>query len=156
MRALLLSVATALGAATAALYGCDRLENPQREYATVSEEVFRGGWVPKLLPPTATTIRVQHNLDTNEVWIRFKTGTPDFDPAKLGFRRIASESWPVEVRLPRYASWWFGSLHEFRSATVNLYSGTCGSEAQGAQVRSGHILLAAGEVYLWCGGAGAA
>ncbi len=156
MRALLLSVTTALAAATAALYVCDRLENPQREYATLSEEVFRGGWVPKLLPPTATEIRVQHSLDTSEVWIRFKTGTPDFDPAELGFRRIASESWPVQVRLPRYTSWWFGSLNQFSSSTASLYSGTCGSETQGAVVRSGHILLAAGEVYLWSSGAGAA
>ena len=156
MRAVLFFVATAVGASTAALYGCDRLENPQREYETVSEEVFRGGWVPRLLPPTATKIRVQNNLDTNEIWIRFSTGTPDFDPAELGFRRMAPETWPAQVRQPRYASWWFGSLNEFSSATVNLYSGTCGSEAHGAQVRSGHILLAAGEVYLWCGGPGAA
>jgi hypothetical protein len=156
MRAVLLSVATAVGAATAALYGYDRLENPQREYETVSEEVFRGGWVPRLLPPTATKIRVQNNLDTNEVWIRFSTGTPDFDPAKLGFRRMAPETWPAQVRQPRYASWWFASLTQFSSSTASLYSGPCGSEAQGALARSGHLLVAAGEAYLWCGSAGAA
>lgn len=112
--------------------------------------------MPKLLPPTATVVRVQHNLDTNEVWIRFKTGTPDFDPAKLGFTRIAPASWPVQVRRPRYASWWFGSLKQFSPSAASLYSGPCGSEIQGTLVRSGHLLVAAGEAYLWCGGASAA
>jgi len=29
----------------ALLYGCDRLENPQREYVAITDEVYLGGWV---------------------------------------------------------------------------------------------------------------
>jgi hypothetical protein len=156
MRALLFSIATAVVTAAGALYGCDRLENPQREYPTLTEEVFLGGWVPRLLPPTATAIRTQHNIDTNEVWVRFKTGAADFDPTKLGFSDTAQETWPTSVRQPRYASWWFSSLTQFKSSTARLYTGLCGNLSAGAPVRSGHMLVAAGEAYLWCGGESAA
>ena len=156
MHAVLLSVAATVGVTALALYGCDRLENPQREYAVLTEDVFRGAWVPRLLPTTATTIRTQHNIDTNEVWVRFKTGTTDFDPTNLGFHRTAPESWPAQVRQPRYASWWFSSLTRFKSSSASLYTGPCGALGTGAQVRAGYMLVVAGEAYLWCGGESAA
>jgi len=45
MRALVISLATTAGAMAALLYGCDRLENPQREYVAITDEVYLGGWV---------------------------------------------------------------------------------------------------------------
>jgi hypothetical protein len=156
MRALLISFTTAASIIAASLYGCDRLENPQREYAAVTDEVFLGGWVPSLLPPTATEIQTQHNIDTNEVWVRFKLGTPDFDPAELGFRKAEPGSWTVQVRQPRHASWWFNSLSQFSPNNATLYLGACQDTRTGVRARSGHMLVVADEVYLWCSSASAA
>jgi hypothetical protein len=156
MRALLISLATTAGATAALLYGCDRLENPQRKYVALTDEVFLGGWVPRLLPPSAIDIRTQHNIDTTEVWVRFKVGTTSFSPAEFGFRRVEPSVWPTQVRQPRHANWWFKSLSEFSARDATLYRGTCQDASAGAPARSGHMLVVAGDVYLWCGGAGAA
>ena len=156
MRALLTSITTVVGVIAASIYGCDRLENPQNEYARVNDEVFLGGWVPRLLPPTAREIRTQHNIDTNEVWVRFKLDTRNFSPAELGFRPLEPTSWPTEVRRPRHASWWFKSLSKFASSDPKLYLGACQPASSGVPARAGHMLLVAGEVYLWCSGSSAA
>ena len=151
MRALLPILVAIVGMPAAALYSCDRLENPQREYATLTDDVFLGGWVPRLLPPAATAIRTQHNVDTNEVWVRFKVGTPDFEPAKLGFRQVSAASWLSQVRQPRHASWWFKSLSKFPPRSAKLYVGACRDPGFSVPVRSGNMLLVAGEAYFWCG-----
>ncbi len=156
MRTLLLSFGTVVAIAAAALCGCDRLENPQSEYAALTDEVFRGGWVPKLLPPGATAIRTQHNIDTNEVWVRFKVGTAAFKPADLGFQQAAPDTWPSHVRRPRYASWWFTSLSQFPPGAAELYVGACRAPGATGPARSGHLLVVSGEAYLWCSGESAA
>ncbi len=69
-----------------ALVLTDRSENPTREYDAMSEEVFSGGWVPKALPADASGIKVQNNLDTNEVWVRFAFGSSSYSPSQFGFR----------------------------------------------------------------------
>lgn len=95
-------------------------------------------------PPNARQIRTQHNIDTNEVWVRFETNTPGFDPARAGFHLVEHSSWPSKVRPPRHANWWFSSLSEFTPGTAKLYVGSC-------QGSTGHMLVIASEVYLWCG-----
>ena len=156
MRALVLSLATTAGATAALLYGCDRLENPQREYVALTDEVYLGGRVPRLLPPSAVDIRTQHNIDTNEFLVRFKVGTPSFSPADLGYRPMEPANWPTQVRQPRHANWWFKSLSDFSPRDATLYVGTCQDASAGAPARSGHMLMVAGEVYFWCGSASAA
>lgn len=43
---------------------------PKYEDAANDGAVKRG-WIPEIVPKTATEIHEHHNLDTNEVWIRF-------------------------------------------------------------------------------------
>jgi len=147
MRRALVLLAAIVVFAAGLLYGCDRLENPQREFASVREEVFAGGWVPRILPASATDIRTQHNIDSNRVWVRFVRGSGEFNPEKLGFRRLRHEEWPATAVGPRYASWWFESLEKFRGNKAALYGGSCSSSE-----RAGYLLVAADVVYLWCEG----
>jgi hypothetical protein len=155
MRSLVLSIATASALIAAALYGYDRMENPQRQYAALTDEVFQGGWVPKLLPPTAASIRTQHNIDTNDVWVRFNLGTSEFNPIKQGFQLVPPAGWPKEAKRPRHADWWFSSMSEFSPGSAKFYTGDCSAGEVGAPRRSGHMLVVGGEVYLWCGGGAA-
>ncbi len=120
------------------------MENPQREHVALTDEVYLGGWVPRLLPPSAVDIRTQHNIDTNEVWVRFKVGTPNFSPADLGYRPMEPANWPTQVRQPRHANWWFKSLSDFSPRDATLYVGTCQDASAGAPARSGHMLMVAG------------
>ena len=145
MRPVLTILTALLLAVVGILYGCDRLENPQREFASVSSEVFAGGWVPKVLPASATAIRTQHNIDTNRVWVRFIPGSDQFDPEKLGFRRVQQSAWPSDPVKPRYASWWFDSLESLRGDKAALYAGSCNSEGH-----AGYLVVATGVAYLWC------
>jgi hypothetical protein len=153
MRALLLLLTSILALAGLTFYGCDRLENPQHEYSVFTEEIVRGGSIPRLLPQTAREIRTQTNMDTNEAWIRFKPGTSNYSPLDLGFRRVEPINWPADVRLPRHSNWWFNSLAQFHNSSAALYAGSCEKPGANAPARQGHILLVAGEVYVWCGAA---
>ncbi len=145
MRSFLIFLALAFLLIVAGFYGCDLLENPQSEYSVVTEEIYQRGWIPRLLPANARQIREQHNMDTNEVWVRYKTITPDFDPTGFGFRLVEHGSWPSEIRRPRHANWWFSSLSQFAPGDAKLFVGACHKS-------TGHMLVVASEVYLWCEG----
>lgn len=61
--------------------GCtDRIESA---YASMDEAVAAGaverGWVPGFLPSSSTQIREIHDLDTNEVWLRFNYSREDHE-----------------------------------------------------------------------------
>ncbi len=88
------------------LAGCDLLERPLRTYASYAEAraqgaVGPGKWLPELLPESATDIREQHDLDTNESWLSFS-----FTPGELdqppGCRPTTSSKLAT-TRTPR---WW--------------------------------------------------
>lgn len=40
--------------------------------AKASGVVGKGKWVPPILPPSASDIHERHDIDTNEVWIKFR------------------------------------------------------------------------------------
>lgn len=152
VRKLAVIVAAVLLAGGALLY-MDHSENPQREYAALSEEVFAGGWVPRVLPSDATNIKVQTNLDTNEVWVRFRIGTGQYKPETFGFRAVEPSQWPVEPRAPRYNSWWFDALSDFTTGSARLYVGRCIGPEVGRLTQQGRLLIASGEAFLWCASA---
>ena len=82
---------------------------PESHYPTFAAAVADGavarGWVPDMLPADATDIREMHDLDTEEVWIRFTSGA-----AALGdMARACAEVGALEVAWPRGTrrlSWW--------------------------------------------------
>jgi hypothetical protein len=106
-------------AVTVMLIGCR--ETQVNIYSSATEARAHGaierGWVPRLLPPSATIIREKHDMDTNECWGRF-----DFkanDRSGLAFMVTPAER-AVEacVRDPG-VSWW--PLHGSPSQTFQTY-----------------------------------
>jgi hypothetical protein len=85
--------------------GCSRFERPEASYASYSEAegagaLGPGSWIPEFLPVSAIDIREQHNIDTNERWLRFSF-TGDFKPPDScsSTGRLGS----VDARTPE---WW--------------------------------------------------
>src|SRR5881296_224281 len=96
----------------------DRLSSfyPTQTNAVAAGAVDRG-WVPRTLPTEATDIHEEHDLDTNEVWMRF---TVDRDRALQfvkSLRRLSREEVAaVTVRTPCDNKWWFEGLIEQQPA----------------------------------------
>ena len=82
-------------------------ETMEASYATVAEAEAAGaiakGWVPDWLPPSATSIREAHNLDTNNFMVRFAV------PKGTDFQ-LPSACKPVALNVPTKPpfrrSWW--------------------------------------------------
>jgi hypothetical protein len=79
--------------------------------AALSSDEARGQWVPAWLPPNATDIHLQYDLDTNERWLRFILPTDD-RPGFLSRLRPMSESEvsSLRIRSPGSAGWWFDGI----------------------------------------------
>ena len=85
-------------------------ESQTRHYPTRADaerdEAFERGWLPADLPVQASDIMESHNLDSNQMWVRFQLGgaTPD----RLLQRCVVA----MDVPLPparqtrRTAAWW--------------------------------------------------
>ncbi len=60
--------------AITAVYFCN--ETPETYSPTLEDakkdKAMERGWIPQILPSTAKEIIERHNIDTNEVWIKFK------------------------------------------------------------------------------------
>lgn len=87
--------------------GCKRLETPESSFPDVQAAVAAGaverGWVPAFLAPSAKELRERHDLDTNEVWLRYSFGEEAFvvgacrnaDAAHIAKpRKSAGQWWP--------------------------------------------------------------
>ncbi len=64
------------------LIGCS--ERPESQFATreAAAELIKRGWIPEWLPDSTTDIYELHDLDTNEVWLRFAYAKTDVPPFK--------------------------------------------------------------------------
>jgi hypothetical protein len=64
--------------------GCtDRYEASFATYADAKSRgaLERGGWLPDFLPESATEIREEHDIDSNELWVTFSFGREFRPPA---------------------------------------------------------------------------
>lgn len=100
---------TLLLSATLLILGCERMEvvettYPNFESAVNAKAMGDGKWVPGFLPPSATSIREVHNIDTNEVWLFFRLDSDDI-PAMITFCKKIIER---DVVFPRQSpgNWW--------------------------------------------------
>jgi hypothetical protein len=69
---------------------------------------FEQGWIPRILPPSATDIRVVPVIDTNETW-----GVFSYSAADSGWTRGLSPLHPAEeldIKPPPNSEWWDSSL----------------------------------------------
>jgi hypothetical protein len=131
-------------------------ERPSNSYATHADAVSAGavaaGWIPALVPATATEIREIHDLDSKEVCLRFDLPIEERRRLVAPLRRLsAQEIAALASRCRLEPSWWFEGLIEQQPANdAALYA-----EVYEASVDrwGGAALLAidrAGpSVYLW-------
>jgi hypothetical protein len=106
MRVLLISL-VALSAGS-----CAFLDDQMEAYYETREELVadgavQRGWVPPWLPVSAARIHEVHNLDTNDVWMRF-----EFDTSELSSIPECSRSATTkfsDARGPWRQRWWSAS-----------------------------------------------
>lgn len=129
MLALMMTKLRAISLVTVALLflGCERMETvetvyPNFEAAVKAKAIGNGRWLPDFLPPSAASIREVHNLDTNEVWLFFRSNSADLPTVVSLCKKVAGR----EVTYPRKSpgSWWPQTLtkrHEDSQQAVNAY-----------------------------------
>jgi hypothetical protein len=131
-------------AASLASLGC--AETIDSTYATFAEAQRIGavtaGWVPAWLPPSATSIREVHNIDTNAFMLTFAVakGTQLSLPAGCG--QVAPSS---PARPPFKRDWWPSDVPANNLATHRHSFFACG----------GHFVAyssAMGEGFVWSRG----
>ena len=79
--------------------------------AALSSDLARRGWVPEWLPAEARNVHIQHDIDTNEEWLRFEVDEEHRSALVAGLQSLSpAEIRAVTVRSPRRAPWWFEGL----------------------------------------------
>ena len=129
-----------LGLGIAGLIAFDRFRCAEHMYSyypvyadAVADGALNRGWVPSIIPASATEIHEEHDLDTNQVWIRFRM--PPIDRAGLtsGMRQLSNqEVQALRVRQACTGDWWFEGLIEQQPANdaalnAEIYVGTLSS-----------------------------
>jgi hypothetical protein len=102
--------------------GCFCAEQGHRRYPTHAEAVAAGeverGWLPRWVPPTATNIHLQRDLDTNEIWLRLSLPAASTSALRQALSPLSSEetvgiSWNRPCGM---AQWWPRNLVQLEPA----------------------------------------
>ncbi len=97
----------ALSASSCALFDDQMEEYYQTRGELVADGAVERGWVPPWLPASAVRTHEAHNLDTNDIWMRF-----ELDASELGSIPECSASATTrfsDARGPRRQHWWSAS-----------------------------------------------
>ena len=100
------------------------IENPSSHWDHPEEippSYFNRGWLPQWLPENATNIYQQHNIDTNQIWVKFEVKrdmTLPKDFTKLNDKHISK----LKIPEPYSAFWWFEGLIQQQPANDNALS----------------------------------
>jgi hypothetical protein len=117
--------------------GCQLIEEPYRHFDVYVKDLHDGLWVPDIFPHDITDIYEQHDIDTNEVSMRFNLNVQKID---MSIFTTVPQSEVTKTK-PFNASWWFDEL----PSHYKFYKGSSGS--------SGSVLAHSTEstvVYWWC------
>jgi hypothetical protein len=118
----------------------------------VKDGAIKRGWIPGLVPATATEIHEQHTLDTDDVWVRFAIPTSEKNRLTAGLKRLSdTEIQKVKVRWPSRTNWWFEGLIQQSPANDNaLYAEIY--IVQCREKKLGYIAfdLSSQSVFYWC------
>jgi hypothetical protein len=110
------------------------------------------GWVPEIVPKTATKLYVQHDIDTNDIWLRFSLQNSDINRLRFGVKKLEyNEILKIKVKRPSRVSWWFENLIEQAPANDNaLYADIYSVKCQNS--KSGYMAIDSinQKVYYWC------
>ena len=142
------------------LLGCTDSEIKTNHYQTytdaLNDRAVQRGWYPKLIPASAIDIKEQHDLDTNQVWIRFRISTEDKKVMLDKMRKLTNdEIRSLEIITPKVDGWWFGQLAGQEPKTegekiTDVYVGTC---ENGSIYERSYLVIDRENSYLyyWCG-----
>jgi hypothetical protein len=85
-----------------------RSVQPEAFYATAAEARVRpDGFVPTLLPPSATGVHVRRDRGSGRVWARFSFAPADLERMTTGLRRLSlEEARALEITGPAFTPWW--------------------------------------------------
>ena len=87
------------------------IEQPHRKYGTYDQEIFVGNWIPDIFPKDITNIHEQHDVDTNEVWVKFNYGRlPPTEVLNSYTQVLPNDLSSLKLRKPLFASWWFDDV----------------------------------------------
>jgi hypothetical protein len=117
----------AIAAISIASLGCSVAERPEAHYETAAAAREAGaverGWVPEWLPTEAESIREIHDLDTNEVCLRFSL-SPDARTEFVSNLDPMAEAAVSRIPGCRLAPpWWFEGIIQQQPANDNaLYA----------------------------------
>jgi hypothetical protein len=98
--------------------------------AALADGAIDRGWVPGTLPISASGIHEEHDLDTNEVWMRFTVPLADAQQFVSPLRLLSwGEAAALTMRSPCDDGWWFGGLIQAQPANdgalyADVYSGS--------------------------------
>lgn len=125
-------------------------------YATYEEAQIKGavkrGWIPAMVPTSATDIYEQHNIDTNNVWVRFTLPSQDWTRLTNGLRKLENnEVEKIKIRYPSRVNWWFeGVIQQSPANDAALYAEFYSMKCQNN--KDGYFAIDRGslKVYYWC------
>ena len=120
----------------------------------VKHGAIKRGWIPEIVPTTATEIHEQHDLATNNVWIRFTIPSSDKNRLTTGLKKLSdAEIQKVKVQRPSKADWWFEGLIQQSPANDNALNAEI-FIVKCHEGESGYIAFdrTSQKVYYWCTG----
>ena len=78
--------------------------------AAHQSELAKQGWVPQWLPSEAVAVQVEHDIDTNERWLRFRLPNTSAAALKQNLEKLSdTEVINLRIRSPKKTRW-FESL----------------------------------------------
>jgi hypothetical protein len=119
----------------------------------VQDGALKRGWVPTILPTSSTEINEQHDLDTNEVWIRFNLSENEREEFTKSLRKLSHEEiLKIDLRYPSRADWWFEGLIQKSPANdaalnADIYTISCDDTG-----KTGYLAIdcCSSHIYYWC------
>lgn len=104
------------------LSGCsERFTEYYPTYDTAAKKgAIQRGWIPETVPKTAIEIYEQHDLDNNEIWLRFSVPAVEKDKITTGLKKLThDEILKIKLRNPSKVNWWFEGLIQQSPANDN-------------------------------------
>ena len=118
------------------------IEQPHRKYLSYDTNMFVGNWIPDLFPDDVQNIHEQHDIDTNEVWVRLDAREMPFTKAKNNAQLVYGSELDISaLSKPMHAKWWFNSL----DPNTVVYKGMCNTD-----MVSYFFISNENKSYWWC------
>ncbi|MES9987910.1 MAG: hypothetical protein ABW077_08340 [Candidatus Thiodiazotropha endolucinida] len=118
------------------------IEQPHRKFHLYDSNMFVGNWIPDIFPKDVTNIHEQHDIDTNEVWVRLDANEMPFLEAMSNTQLVYGSELEISaLSKPMYAKWWFSSLEP----NASIYKGECNKGMVSYFFISGE-----NKAYWWC------